>query len=130
MKKLSVTDLKAKENLTRIWEREQKKRGFTQDSAAAEIAEQNGDKTSQAKLSHYLSGHLRLTISAVLMFSSYLKVAPENIRDDFNYGYRPDPLDERERDTIESFRKLSEDQKRVHEALTHTMVEQIAQKYL
>jgi len=106
---LSEADQKAKKNLFRIWKREQKKRNFTQYSAADEISDKYGCKSSQAKIGHYLNGRRRLTVGAVLMFSSFLKVPPEEIRDDLDYGYRPDS----------NFSRLSEKDKNLCEAVVN-----------
>ena len=86
-KKLSEADEQARLNLIKIWD------GYP-----------SSHKINLSDLGHYLNRERRLTLRKVLFFSSLLKVPPESIRDDYDYGYRPIP---------EGYIKPTELQKRV-----------------
>ncbi|HGJ5854910.1 MAG TPA: helix-turn-helix domain-containing protein [Arsenophonus nasoniae] len=70
-------DLLAAKKLKQIWDKNKKELGLTQDKAAELLG-----FSTQATVSHYLTGKLALGVEAVLRFASLLKVRPEEIRPD------------------------------------------------
>ncbi|WP_063656949.1 XRE family transcriptional regulator [Candidatus Arsenophonus triatominarum] len=70
-------DLLAAKRLKQIWDKNKKELSLTQDKAAELLG-----FSTQATVSHYLTGKLALGVEAVLRFAVLLKVRPEEIRPD------------------------------------------------
>lgn len=76
-KPLSQADQVAAASLRRLWDDKKKGLGLTQEKAAAALG-----FSTQAAVSHYLSGYTPLNTDAVLKFAALLKVQPSLIRED------------------------------------------------
>ena len=72
-------DLAAAARLSKLWDREQRARKFTQDTAADDLG------WSQGMISQYLRGHTALGLEATLKFAKFLGVSPSEIRADYDH---------------------------------------------
>lgn len=78
-RKITPADLKAAENLYKLWQLKKKELNLTQ----KELAELMG--VTQGSLSSWFHGYAAIGTNALLKFSRFLGVAPTEIRPDFAY---------------------------------------------
>jgi len=119
-----------KENAARLKDLWREYKGNRTQEDAAEYMD-----ITQGAVSHFLNGITPINIEIVLKFSSFLKIPPERITTDFDYGYK-DAVDgcihvtQQELAVIEIMRKSTdsekndlrngvEDQERIKEEITH-----------
>lgn len=86
MQKRTITkeDLLAAKKLKQIWDEKKKSLGLNQEKAADLLG-----FSTQASISHYITGKQALGVEAVLKFASLLQVAPEEIRPDMSGLFAP-----------------------------------------
>lgn len=77
-KDLTPADKNASERLREIWMRESRRRGISQEQAAADL------QWSATTVSNHLNGRMRISPKAVMKWASYLNCAVRDIRTDWD----------------------------------------------